>query len=90
MCVGVANLATRAATPLAGGYEPPLRVRIEIWKLLQNRTRSVGEALSLPQCTQQSGSLNGIMCVGVANLATRAATPLAGGYEPPLRVRWKL
>ena len=48
-CVGVANLATRAATPLAGGYEPPLRVRIEIWKLLQNRTRSVGEALSLPQ-----------------------------------------
>ena len=60
---------------------------------LQNRTRPVGEALSLPQCTQQSGSLNGIMCVGVANLATRAATPLAGGYEPPLRVRieiWKL
>ena len=28
--------------------------------------------------------MNGIMYVGVANLATRAATPLAGGFEPPL------
>ena len=74
--VGVANLATRAALPLAGGYEPPLLVRwkpgaggspgwrplpvrFKIWERLQNRTRPVGEALSLPKRTQQSALLNG-------------------------------
>ena len=54
----------------------------------------VGEALSLPKLTQRSGSLEWKLpkifeFVGVANLATRAALPLAGGFEPPLRVRWK-
>ena len=54
----------------------------------------VGEALSLPKLTQRSGSLEWKLpkifeFVGVANLATRAALPLAGGFEPPLQVRWK-
>ena len=49
----------------------------------------VGEALSLPKLTQRSGSLEWKLpknseFVGVANLATRAALPLAGGFEPPL------
>ena len=54
----------------------------------------VGEAHSLPKLTQRSGSLEWKLpknseFVGVANLATRAALPLAGGFEPPLQVRWK-
>ena len=46
----------------------------------------VGEALSLPKLTQRSGSLEWKLpkiseFVGVANLATRAALPLAGGFR---------
>ena len=36
--------------------------------------RPVGEALSLPQLTQWSGSVDGVMYVGVAKQATRAAS----------------
>ena len=59
---------------VTGGFEPPLRVRWEsglagrligdpysaLQNLgrLQNRTRHVGEALSLPKLTQLGGSMN--------------------------------
>ena len=50
--VGVANLATRAAAPLAGGYEPPLPAPTRHSQFLSGLhigTRHVGEALSLPK-----------------------------------------
>ena len=66
-----------------GGYEPPLRVHYKIWERLHIGTRPVGEALSLPKLTQQSGSLNGhrqkpLSSVGVANLATRCSFAAGG------------
>ena len=95
--VGVANLATRAASSrpypvrwesaLAGRLIGTPTVRFKIWGRLQNRTRHVGEALSLPQCTQLSCSMNGETCVGVANLATRAAS--SRPYSQLSRFGWK-
>ena len=68
---------------------------LQNWGRLQNRTCHVGEALSLPKCTHLSCSMNGETCVGVANLATRHKHPegalcTAGGFEPPLRVRFRI
>ena len=96
----------------------PLQGRFKIGEPLQNRTRHVGEALSLPKLTQQSGSLNierlrrwraassrPYWCSGNRGSwrAARLASPTgrvrlsgcslksvgAGGFEPPLPVRWK-
>ena len=56
--VGVANLATRAAQPLAGGYEPPLPGAVETVSLQQPT-----------KCTPRGGA-KGTSCQRVAKLAT--------------------
>ena len=83
--VGVANLATRAALPLAGGFEPPLPGAVETVSPQQPTycTPSASHSLS----SSPRGGAKGTSCQRVAKLATPTGAVETVSPQQPTKPR---